>query len=85
MNVQLVINPLHFNLLFNDKNIRFNLEEIEFMEIKNKINFISLIGCFLSLTVFSLLCILYLKITYFNLIILNFILFLLILILFTKK
>lgn len=77
MNVQLVINPLHFNLLFNNKNIRFNLEEIEFMEIKNKINYISLIGCFLSLTVFSLLCILYLKITYFNLIILNFILFLL--------
>ncbi len=47
------------------------------MEIKNKINYISLFGCFLSLTVFSLLCILYLKITYFNLIILNFILFLL--------
>ena len=77
MTVQLVINPLHFNLLFNDKNIRFNLEEIEFMEIKNKINFISLIGCFLSLTVFSLLCMFYLKINYFNLIILNFILFLL--------
>lgn len=76
MNVQLVINPLHFNLLFNNKNIRFNLEEIEFMEIKNKINYISLIGCFLSLTVFSLLCMLYLKINYFNLIILNFILFL---------
>lgn len=77
MNVQLIINPLHFNLLFNNKNIRFNLEEIEFMEIKNKINYISLIGCFLSLTVFSLLCMLYLKINYFNLIILNFILFLL--------
>ena len=42
MNVQLVINPLHFNLLFNNKNIRFNLEEIEFMEIKNKFNYISL-------------------------------------------
>lgn len=77
MNVQLVINPLHFDLLFNNKNIRFNLEEIEFMKIKNKINYISLIGCFLSLTVFSLLCMLYLKINYFNLIILNFILFLL--------
>lgn len=59
MNVQLVINPLHFNLLFNNKNIRFNLEEIECMEIKNKINYISLFGCFLSLTVFSLVCILY--------------------------
>jgi hypothetical protein len=71
------IYPLHFNLLFNNKNIRFNIEEIEFMEIKNKINYISLIGCFLSLTAFSLLCMFYLKINYFNLIILNFILFLL--------
>ena len=33
MNIQLVINPLHFNLLINNENIQFNLEEIEFMEI----------------------------------------------------
>ena len=77
MKVKLVIHPLHFNLLINNENIRFNLEEIEFMEIKNKINYISLISCFLSLTLFSLLCILFFKITYFNIIILNFILFLL--------
>ena len=76
MKVQLVINPLHFNLLINNENIRFNLEEIEFMEIKHIINYTSLISCFISLTLFSLLSILFLKITYFNLIILNFILFL---------
>jgi hypothetical protein len=76
MKVQLVINPLHFNLLINNENIRFNLEEIEFMEIKHIINYTSLISCFISLTLFSLLSIIFLKITYFNLIILNFILFL---------
>ena len=37
MNIQLKINPLHFNLLINNENIRFNLEEIEFMEIKHVI------------------------------------------------
>lgn len=77
MNIKLVIHPLHFNLLINDENIRFNLEEIECMEIKNKINYISLISCFISLTLFSLLCIFFFKIIFFNLIILNLILFLL--------
>ena len=76
MNIQLVINPLHFNLLINNENIRFNLEEIEFMEIKHIINYTSLIICFISLTLFSIVCILFFKITYFNLIILNLILFL---------
>lgn len=76
MNIKLEIHPLHFNLLINNENIRFNLEEIEFMEIKHVINYTSLISCFISLTLFSLLCILFFRITYFNLIILNFILFL---------
>lgn len=75
MKILFVINPLHFNLLINKKNIRFNLEEIEFMEIKNKINYFSLISCLLSLTLFSLLCILFFKITYFSIVI-NLILFL---------
>jgi hypothetical protein len=76
MKVQLVINPLHFNLLINNENIRFNLEEIEYMEIKHVTNYTSLISCFISLTLFTLLSILFFKITHFNLIILNFILFL---------
>ena len=76
MNIQLVINPLHFNLLINNESIRFNLEEIEFMEIKHIINYTSLISCFISLTLFTILYILYFKITYFILIILNLILFL---------
>jgi hypothetical protein len=76
MSIQLVINHLHFNLLFNNENIRFNLEAIECMEIKHEINYTSLIRCFISLTLFSLLCILFFKITYFYLITLNFILFL---------
>lgn len=76
MNIQLVINPLHFNLLIKNDNIRFNLEEIEFMEIKHIINYTSLISCFISLTLFSIACILFFKIIFFNLIILNFILFL---------
>ena len=75
MNIQLIINPLHFNLLINNENVQFNLEEIEFMEIKHIINYTSLISCFISLTLFSLLSILFFKITHFNLIILNFILF----------
>jgi hypothetical protein len=37
MNIQLVINTLHFNLIINNENIRFNLEAIECMEIKNKL------------------------------------------------
>jgi hypothetical protein len=76
MNIQLIINPLHFNLLINNENIRFNLEEIECMEIKHIINYTSLISCFISLTLFTLLSILFFKITYFILIILNLILFL---------
>lgn len=76
MNIQLVINPLHFNLLINNENIRFNLEEIEFMEIKHVINYTSLISCSIGLTLFSIVCILFFKITYINLIILNLILFL---------
>jgi hypothetical protein len=44
MNVQLVINTLHLNILLNNENIQFNLEKIEFMKIKNKINYTSLIN-----------------------------------------
>jgi len=76
MKVQLVINPLHFNLLINNENIQFNLEEIECMEIKHIINYTSLISCFISLTLFTILYILFFKITYFILIIINLILFL---------
>lgn len=76
MNIQLIINPLHFNLLINNENIRFNLEEIEFMEIKHVINYTCLISCSIGLTLFSIVCILFFKITYINLIILNLILFL---------
>lgn len=77
MNVQLVISPLHFNLLFKNKNIRFNLEEIKFMEIKNKINYTSLISCSIGLLIFSFVSIHLFKVTYFILIILNLNLFLL--------
>jgi hypothetical protein len=52
MKVQLVINPLHFNLLINNENIRFNLEEIEYMEIKHVTNYTSLIIYF---TIYTLL------------------------------
>jgi hypothetical protein len=76
MKVQLVINPLHFNLLINNENIQFNLEEIECMKIKHIINYTSLISCFISLTLFTILYILYFKSIYFILIIINLILFL---------
>lgn len=77
MNVQLVINTLDFNLLINNENIRFKLEEIEFMKIKHVINYISLISCCLSLILLSSLFIFLFNIICFNLIMLNFILFLL--------
>lgn len=77
MNVLLVINPSHFDLIIKNESIRFHLDEIQNFEIKNKINYKSLavfLVCILNISFFIFL---FFEVFYFNLILLNLIFFLL--------
>lgn len=77
MSVILVINPLHFDLIIKNESIKFHLDEIQTFEIKNKINYKSLVLFLISTVNISYFIFLFFQVSYFNLILLNLLLFLL--------
>lgn len=77
MSVILVINPLHFDLIIKNESIKFHLDEIQTFEIKNKINYKSLVLFLICTVNISYFIFLFFQVSYFNLILLNLLLFLL--------
>lgn len=87
MNTHLIINtsPLNFNLLINKDNIKFDIADIDYIDINNIINYDSIKRCIIGLTVISILSILLLNVSYFMLMVLNLLLLVIYIQIFYKK
>lgn len=74
MSVQLLINSEHFDLLLKEKYHRFYLKDVQNIEIKKKINYISILMLVLFLIPLSILIYYLIKVSYLLIFVMNFIL-----------